>query len=217
MTGAIEAESTSDGCVLTLDNRGKRNAVTPEMLTTLDDRLAALEDREVTPPLVLTGSGSKAFCSGFDTDKLDEFDSKSQIHELFGDVYERIRTYPQPTIAGINGDAVGGGLELLLAADLRISVESAQFRVPAAARGLTYSERAIERLQAEVGPATAAELLFTAEPLPASRLSRAGLLNRLTSAERLDSAVRDTLALVGACDAESLAAMKATMRAEADT
>lgn len=133
--------------------------------------------------MVLTGSGNEAFMAGADIKELAEiirlssstlFYSK-RLHETFN----YLENLPIPTIAAINGYALGGGLELALTFDMRIASENALLGVPEIKLGLFPGAGGTQRLPRLIGPSLAKEMLFLGEPLTAVESLRIGLVNRV--------------------------------------
>jgi methylmalonyl-CoA decarboxylase len=101
---------------------------------------------------------------------------------------EAIAAHPVPVLAALNGPAIGGGLELALACDLRIAVPSAELAAPAGRLGLVYTEEGLARLLEGIPAAVVAELFLLASPLSAERAHALGIVNTLVDAAELESA-----------------------------
>jgi enoyl-CoA hydratase len=184
--------------VLTLDNP-PLNLTT---LVTLDKLLAACRDIAADQRIravVVTGSGSKAFCAGSDigefTDVRDDVVSRKLARE--NAAFTALEQLPIPVIAGLNGIALGGGAEIALACDIRIMDETARIGFPEVNLGIFPGSGGIFRLPRLVGPAKAYELLYTGEQIDAQEAHRIGLVNRLAPVGRALStalALAETLA-----------------------
>ena len=175
--------------VLTLDNP-PLNLTT---LVTLDKLLSACRDiagDERVRAVVVTGSGSKAFCAGSDISEFvhvrDDVVSRKLARENMA--FTALEQLPMPVIAALNGVALGGGAEIALACDIRIMDETARIGFHEVKLGIFPGSGGIFRLPRLVGPAKAYELLYTGEPIDAHEAHRIGLINRLAPAGQALSA-----------------------------
>lgn len=162
------------------------NLVTGELLRELDDALAVLETTEPgdVRAVVISGAGEKAFSVG---SNVKEFEDHRGPHgrarfELEARVAQRLAGLPMPTIAAIEGSALGGGLELALCCDLRVASERAQLGLPEVRLAVTPSTGGTQRLPRIVGVARAKELLLTGRILTAREGERIGLVNEVVPA-----------------------------------
>ena len=144
---------------------------------------------------VLNGAGGKSFVSGADISKFDkERSSKDAVlsyNKRTQKVYELLETFPKPTIAMIDGYCIGGGLNLAVCCDIRICSEKSKFAMPAAKLSLGYPFSSIKRLFDVMGPGMAKHFMFTAEKISASEALACGLVQKLVSAENIETYVRD--------------------------
>ena len=161
--------------VVTLDRPERRNAVDHETLTDLTEALEAAAARP-TRVLVLTGAAGH-FCSGADLTGVED----SSFAALLQGVLDRLRDVSFPTIAAIEGAALGAGSQLAVACDLRVAQPDASFGVPAAKLGLMVNHWTVQRLAALAGPSTARAILLTAEVVTGAEAHRIGLVNRVGS------------------------------------
>jgi enoyl-CoA hydratase/carnithine racemase len=170
------------------------NLVTRELLGELDTALATLEaaDPGDVRAVVLTGQGERAFSAG---SHVGEFQAQRGSagrarHELESGVATRLSRLPMPTIAAIEGDALGGGLELALCCDLRIASERARLGLPEVRLAVTPGAGGTQRLPRVVGPARARELILTGRILDAAEAMRIGLVTEVVPAgQAIDRAV----------------------------
>lgn len=161
------------------------NLVTRELLQALDvalDRLASAPAGEVRA-VVVTGSGDRAFSAG---SHVGEFKSQRgpagrARHELESGVARRLAELPMPTIAAIEGNALGGGLELALCCDLRIASERARIGLPEVRLAVTPGAGGTQRLPRVVGAARAKELILTGRVLTALEAERMGLVHEVVA------------------------------------
>ncbi|MFD3440321.1 crotonase/enoyl-CoA hydratase family protein [Streptomyces sp. NPDC058685] len=190
--------------VITLNRPRVRNAINQTLADAVDAALAALEDDPHLEVGVLTGSGGH-FCSGMDLKAFpDEGVPRVADRGLAG--LTRARR-SKPLIAAVEGAAVAGGFELVLACDLVTAADTAFFALPEVARGLIASEGGAIRLPGRLPHHLAMEMLLTASPLPATDAARHGLVNQLTGeGKALDAAI----ALAGRISANSPHAVRIT-------
>ena len=174
---------------VTFNRPGQRNAMTFAMY----DRLSQICDEVEQDPgirvLVLTGAGDRAFVSGTDisqfqtfTDPQHAIDYESRVDGVIG----RLESVQRPTIAAIQGYAVGGGASIALACDLRVCTPNARFGVPIARTlGNCLSTNNDSRLVDLIGPARTKELIYTAKMIEAEEAKSIGLVNHIVEPEAL--------------------------------
>jgi enoyl-CoA hydratase/carnithine racemase len=164
------------------------NLVTRELLEELSEAIAVLEaaapgDVRV---VVVTGAGERAFSAG---SHVGEFESQRgpngrERHALESAVADRLARVPMPTIAAIEGSALGGGLELALCCDIRVASERAQLGLPEVRLAVTPGAGGTQRLPRVVGLARAKEMILTGRILSAEEAERVGLVSRVVPAGR---------------------------------
>ena len=169
---------------LTLDNP-PLNLITRELLEELDGVLATLEaaDPGEVRAVVATGAGDRAFSAG---SHVGDFENQRgaagrERHELESRVATRLAELPMATIAAIEGNALGGGLELALCCDMRVASERAKVGLPEARLGVTPGAGGTQRLPRVIGQARARELILTGRVLGADEAERIGLVNRVVA------------------------------------
>jgi enoyl-CoA hydratase/carnithine racemase len=164
------------------------NLVTRELLEELAEALAVLE--AATPSevraVVVTGTGERAFSAGSD---VGEFESQRgpngrERHALESGVADRLARLPMPTIAAIEGNALGGGLELALCCDIRVASERARLGLPEVRLAVTPGAGGTQRLPRVVGLARAKEMILTGRILSAEEAERIGLVSQVVPAGR---------------------------------
>lgn len=180
----------ADGvATLTLSRPEAMNAITQRMKDELGAALDAVEADEAARVLVITGSGTKAFCAGADIKERATTDPtpaefvlrQRATHRLF----TRIEQFAKPVIAALNGVAFGGGAEIALCADLRIAADGARIGLTEVNLGVIPAGGGTQRLPRLVGAAKAKELIFTAARLTADQALAIGLVNRVVPAAQL--------------------------------
>lgn len=169
------------------------NLVTPELLEQLDEALATLEAAGAgdVRAVVVSGSGERAFSAGSDVHGFEAQRGPGGRERLAReeDVTSRLARLPMPTIAAIEGNALGGGLELALACDLRICSERAMLGLPEVRLAVIPGAGGTQRLPRVVGMALAKEMILTGRLLSAAEAERIGLVNQVVPAgEALNAA-----------------------------
>lgn len=173
----IHAEQRGPVAVVTIDRPQRRNAVDHEALEGLASAIAAATDGP-TRALVLTGAGGH-FCAGADLTGVED----SGFVTLLRAVLDALHEAPFPTIAAIEGAAMGAGVQLAVACDLRTATPDARLGVPAGKLGLCVDHWTVQRVAAVAGDATARALLLAAEVLSGSDAHRLGVVQRLCDLE----------------------------------
>ena len=189
MTGKVDVHRNGAIAEIALDG-GPLNLVTKALLRSLNAALTELDTNDGVRCLILHGGSARAFCAGSD---INEFASlrqdASEKKILFEDmVLRRLAQLPIPTIAAIDGPALGGGLELALACDLRVCRQGVALGVTESRLGGLAGNGSV-RLARLVGPARAKELLYTGDTIDTERALAWGLVNRVaTEGSALDAA-----------------------------
>jgi enoyl-CoA hydratase len=165
--------------VVTIDREQALNALDVETLTALRDRLRDLADDVDTRVVVVTGAGEKAFVAGADIKYMSglDVDAAKAWGGLGHEATRLLETMPKPTIAAINGFALGGGCELALACDLRYASSRAKLGQPEINLGIIPGWGGTQRLARAVGLGVAKELLYTGRNVDAEEALRIGLVN----------------------------------------
>lgn len=158
--------------IVTLDRPERRNAVDHATLEELTAVLEGALDRP-TRVLILTGAAGH-FCAGADLTGVED----ASFASLLQGVLDRLRDVPFPTIAAIEGAALGAGTQLAVACDLRVATDDASFGIPAAKLGLMVNHWTVQRTAAMLGPSTARAVLLAAEVVKGVDARRLGMVNR---------------------------------------
>ncbi len=165
--------------VATIDRPERRNALNAELCTQLLAHLDA--DRELRA-VVVTGAGDKAFCAGADlvvrTEDASEPGGGDTFRPAFDRLLDAIVDYPAPVLAAVNGAAIGAGMQLAVACDLRVAAFGASFSIPAGRLGVFLSPANVQRLATLVGQGAARDLLLTARTLDTDEAAAVGLVQR---------------------------------------
>ncbi|SCG77921.1 enoyl-CoA hydratase/isomerase family protein [Micromonospora inositola] len=195
-----------------LDRPERANALVVE-----DWRLltSAVEDAGASPQtraLVIRGAGSRHFSAGMDLDELgrafEDADAADALCAAVTGALAAITFCPKPTVAMVNGAAVGGGAEIVLASDVRIAAANASFGLPMSRVGVAIDSGSLHNLLASVGRGPPARLLFTGDRLTAREAAAAGLFHEVVAGEELQPAVARLTGRIAAGDADTVLAMK---------
>lgn len=190
MTGTdFELDLKVDGplATLTLHRPGQRNAMTVSMWRQLGDQLAAIAKEPPAPVLAIRGGGG-AFTTGSDVREFATMDlpSAERAFVIMEEILAQVEALPVPTIAVLDGFALGAGCELALACDMRLATSAAVMGMPIARLGIRISMDFARRLVDLLGPSRAKELLYTGRLVDAQAALELGLVNRLIAREEMD-------------------------------
>lgn len=194
--------------LLRLNRPDARNAMSPELSAAIEAALDDVEaDRDVAA-VVITGAGP-VFCAGADLKVVARGEGQRIMTKRGGFGGLAQRDFPKPVIAAVNGLAVAGGFELVLACDLVVAAEHAGFGLPEASRGLLAAAGGPIRLAKRVPLAVALEIGLTGEPISAERAFQLGLVNRVVPAGQV---VDEAIALAERIGRNSPTAVRVTRR-----
>lgn len=188
--------------IITLNRPQVLNAMNKQLWLDMERALEDAREDDTIRVLVLTGTG-RAFSTGADLK-----DSKGRSQKAYRDylvqlqeISRQIIRYPKPTIAAVNGFALGSGYELALACDIRIAAEEAKIGSPEARVSSSVTGGAMRLVQDLVGPGKARELLFTCDYIDGKEAERIGLVNRAVPPEQL---MEETMTMANKIAANSL-------------
>jgi len=181
--GKLLIDSPAESVVrLTLNRPDARNALDHDLLDAITGKLGELASDDQTRCLILTGAG-KTFSAGYDISGIPadnfETDAEALVAHPFTAALESIAEHRWPTIAAINGHALGGGLELALTCDLRVCSAEARLVMPPAKLGLVYGHTGLQRFVDAIGIPATKELFLTGRTVDAKWAERTGLINYL--------------------------------------
>ncbi len=173
--------------VITLNRPDSMNAINSTMLSGIVSAIDAIESDKLIQAMVLTG-GKKVFAAGFDIKEISSVitpvDAKFLLQKVHH-CYNRIEAMELPVIAAASGLTFGGGFELALACDIRIASDTARFALPEIKLGLIPGAGGTQRLPRIIGMGRAYEMLYTGQPVLAQKALEMGLVNTITSADRM--------------------------------
>lgn len=195
----IRCEQQQGVVTITLNRPSKKNAVSVELLHDFDAVLREVEGYEDARAVVVRGEG-RSFCAGADIQELSGFDPASmrRFHDLREGVLARLENLPCPTVAAVEGFALGTGLELALSTDLRVASEDALLGIPSSKLGIVESHLYLGRLVRAAGPARAALLVFGGEKLTANEAREFGLVERVFPSAQFDERLLALAATIAA-------------------
>lgn len=184
--GAVLAEQRGHVLLVTINRPQARNAVSAAVALGVGEALDYAEEQDGVWVVIITGAGDASFCAGQDLKEaaagihLD--DPRAQRWGFAGFVRHAIS---KPVIAAVNGFALGGGTEIVLASDLAVAVDTASFGLPEVKRGIFAAAGGAFRLGRAIPPKVASEMMLTGQPISAARALELGLVNRVVPADRL--------------------------------
>jgi len=219
-TMPVLLESVHEGIAVLVMNRPERmNALNNELATALHSSLQRIAKDDSIRVIVLTGAG-RAFCAGGDLEAIGKGRESNNLKQLepilragMG-VVLTMRTMPQPVIAAVNGAAAGAGMNVALAADIRISAEEATFGQNFAKVGLFPDYGGTYFLPELVGPSKAAEMFYTGDMIDAQTALRLGLVSRVVPAAHLEAEVKTLAQKIASGPPLAIRAVKKVMFAE---
>jgi len=172
----------ADGvATITINRADVLNALSAVTVRELDQALAAAASDESVRVLILTGAGEKSFVSGADISELAGLDpvAGQRTAEFGQSAFRRLETMGKPSIAAINGYALGGGCELAMSCTIRIAADSAKIGLPEVTLGVIPGYGGTQRLPRAIGEPRALEMIMTGRTVDAEEAARIGLVNRI--------------------------------------
>jgi len=171
----------------TIDGEARRNSLSRAMIRELLENLHRAREKRAVRCVVLTGKGDRAFCAGADLkERAGMSDAEVHaFHEALRSAFRSVETAPQAFVAALNGAALGGGLELALACDLRVAVETAEMGLPEVGLGIIPGAGGTVRLPRTIGVGRAKDLILTGRRVGATEALALGLVSRVAPAGRL--------------------------------
>ena len=195
----IVFEHMEDGiATVTVNRPEKLNALDRETMAELETAFAYIQNEPTVRGLLLTGAGERAFVAGADIRELADMDaiSAARLSATGQSTFRRLEMMRKPSVAAINGFALGAGLELAMACTLRVAVPEAKLGLPELKLGLIPGYGGTQRLARLIGRGKALELMLTSDRIDAQEGWRIGLVNRLAGPESLLQVARDLLSAI---------------------
>ncbi|TKT68939.1 enoyl-CoA hydratase-related protein [Rhizobium sp. LC145] len=207
--GDVLVETLETGAAAIWLNRpGRLNALGSDMVVALTEAVNGAIAAGASA-IVLRGKG-RGFCAGADLKERQGMDAagRYQHNRAINAAVNALAAAPVPTVAAINGAALGGGLELALACDIRIAAEGASLGLTESRLGAIPGAGGTQRLPRLIGISRALDMMYTGEPISARRAYEIGLVNACIPDEELDKAVADYMALLGSRSAATARVLK---------
>jgi enoyl-CoA hydratase/carnithine racemase len=190
VSGSLVYEKSGAVATIRIDRPEKLNTVTPEMGREFSRIADEVNADDAVRVVLLLGTGERAFSAGSDVSVLDEYGTNWQLRNRI-DYAKAVLAIRKPVIAGIRGYAIGGGLELALASDVRYATPEAKFGAGEIKLGWCGGAGETQLLPRIVGAGNALEMLLTGDIISAERALEIGLVQRVVPTEELDGAVMD--------------------------
>jgi enoyl-CoA hydratase/carnithine racemase len=216
--GNVRVERGGTVATIWLDRPHKRNAMTYRMWRQMRDICLALAGDAEVRVVIVRGAGDH-FCAGADISELHVArpSGEPSFMDMNMEAESALAELPQPTVALIAGDCIGGGCAIAIDCDLRIATADARFGITPARLGVVYPVASIERLVGLLGPAAAKQLLFTGDLIDAAHAQRLGLVGEVlngtaTAAQRVDQLASDMAARSALTQAAAKSMIAAVLR-----
>ena len=211
----LRLEVVDGVAMLVIDRPGARNALALQTMVELDEALETVRVQRARV-LIIRGAGDKAFCAGGDIKELEGMRSESEAAAMAHRMRATLDRIPQlaiPVIAGMNGDALGGGAELAIACDFRIAAEHARIGFPQITLGLMPAWGASERLASLVGRGRALSILLGGQPVAAPEALLLGLVEIVVSTPTFDGRLQALASAIAAAPPAAVAGIKSSVNA----
>ncbi|HTQ34418.1 MAG TPA: enoyl-CoA hydratase-related protein [Stellaceae bacterium] len=192
--------------IVTIDNQPRLNAMTRQMLTDLGRLWDELERDETCRCIILTGAGERAFTVGADIS--GDLSAAPEVARLVNHALLKTDAYAKPIIAAVNGDCVGGGLELMLSTDIRAAVPEARFGLPEVKWSIYPFGGSTTKLMQQIGYVHAMDLLLTGRLIDAETAARHGLVNCVMPRDALMGWAVETAVMIAANSPSAVQAVK---------
>ncbi|HEX6705607.1 MAG TPA: enoyl-CoA hydratase-related protein [Albitalea sp.] len=210
----VRTTTTDDGILIITLDRPKANAIDVPTSRALHDAFASLQNDPQLRVAILTAGGDRFFCAGWDLHAATEGEAIDADHGPGGFAgLTELFTLDKPVVAAVNGLAIGGGFELVLAADLVVAASHAEFALPEVLRGMIPDSGGVLRLPRRLPRAIALDLLLTGRRMDAAEALSLGLVNQVVDAASLMDAALALARRVVAAAPLAVAAVKEVLRA----
>ena len=187
----VRTDVSESIATLVIDRPDVKNALNLETVNSIRESLRALEADPSVGVLIVTGGGEAAFVSGADINDIRARGRDEALAAINSSLFTKIERFPRPTIAAINGYALGGGCELALACDIRIASDTAKFGQPELGLGIIPGAGATQRLPRIVGMGRAKHLVLTGEIIDAKQALEIGLVTAVAPPGQLQIRARE--------------------------
>jgi enoyl-CoA hydratase/carnithine racemase len=194
--GTVTVEVADGLAVLTIRRPEVHNALSAQVLADLGSALSALRDDEEVGVVVFTGAGDRAFAAGADIGEVRDYTLQTGLDAQIQRLFDEVEAFPKPTVAAVNGVALGGGCELAMACDIRIAAETARFGLPETALAVLPGAGGTQRLARLVGTGRAVEMILTGRTVDAEEARQMGLVTAVVPGPQLMAEARRVADLV---------------------
>ena len=208
----VNVSRDGDICTVTINRPEVMNPLNTQVFKDLEQVLDEIAVDDSLSVVIVTGAGDKSFVAGADIAEMrdmppgEAYALSTRAHRVF----DKLENLPMPTIAAVNGFALGGGTEVVLSCDIRIASDRAKFSAPEVSLGITPGFGGTQRLPRAIGTAKALEMMLTGRMIDAQEAAAMGLVNRVVPHEELWDEV---LKLARAIEANGRNAVRLTKRA----
>ncbi|HLR63086.1 MAG TPA: enoyl-CoA hydratase [Lentibacillus sp.] len=188
MASLIDYEITDDHiAILTLNRPEAMNAMSKGLLDELNEHVQKINANDSIRCTIITASGEKVFCAGADLKERKGMNEEQVVEavQYIGSTVANIENMKMPVIAGINGAAFGGGLELALACDIRIAADHAKLGLTETSLAIIPGAGGTQRLPRLIGPGQAKRLIFSAKPISADEAFQLSIAEQVASSDNL--------------------------------
>ena len=189
--GTIRVEISEGVAVVVVERPEVRNAINAQVQVELHDVLNDMRERDDVAALIISGAGTRAFAAGADIAELRDRSLHAGLAAKMQHLCDELEAFDKPTIAAVNGYALGGGCELAMACDIRIAADTASFSLPETALSILPGAGGTQRLSRLVGTGRAIEMILTGRQIAAEEAHRIGLVSSIVSSELLLEAAQD--------------------------
>jgi len=172
--------------VLTLNRPQALNAINKKLLEEMSEVIDSIDTNRVRC-LIVTGQGNKAFAAGADVSEMLNFNKETALRfsKMGNDIFRNLEILPIPTIAAVNGYAIGGGCELALCCDIRLASDDATFMLPETRLGIIPGFGGTQRLMRHISISQAKEMIFTGVKINSKKALEIGLVNSIHPSDEL--------------------------------
>jgi enoyl-CoA hydratase len=192
MAGTVQLSLDGAVATVTLDNEAKRNSIDLAMCAALTGAARAIAGDASVGAVILRGAGERAFCAGGDFDAMTAGDIATAMRAMDAALEEAMAALARveiPIVAAVNGACFGAGVQMMLAADIRIASDDARFGIPAASIGIVYPLPAIAEMARSAGPAVTAHFLLGGAPIDAATALARGWVSHIVPKAALEADV----------------------------
>jgi enoyl-CoA hydratase len=214
----VNLSRDGDICTVTINRPEVLNPLNTQVFIDLEQVLDEVAADDSVSVVIVTGAGDKSFVAGADIAEMQHMAPATAyaLSTLAHRVFAKLENLPQPTIAAVNGFALGGGTEVVLSCDIRIASERAKFAAPEVSLGITPGFGGTQRLPRAIGTANALDLMLTGRMIDAQEAVAMGLVNRVVPHEQLGDEVMKTARAIAANGKNAVRLTKRAVRAGQD-